>query len=245
MKKQAYVTLLSSKNYIDAVAILALSLQIANSKYPLLVAITEEIFSIELEQLLKNLNCKIKIIKSLEYSLITKKKYNNQAVLNTASKIQIFDFKEWDKLIYLDSDALILKNIDELFKKPDGSMIYIDNQPYGFTGLFIIEPKAHLEKDFYLTLMQHCNVFDGDLLGKLWFFIKNSPNHQIPYYYFQNYTPTNNIDKRIKVIHFCNQPKPWLKPEYKDFDDKYYIAKIYKLYLKEIQKIKNKLGLVI
>lgn len=238
--KYAYVTLLSSKDYLDAVMVLALSLQKVNSKYPLIVAITKEIYTERINLLLTKIGCKIKIIEKLQYSDKVLKKYKNHSVLNTASKIQIFDFIEWDKLIYIDADSLVIQNPDKLFDKPDGSMIYNPKEKWGFSGLFVYKPKNHYEKDFYLTLMTDYEVFDGDLLGRFWFYIKDSPSHQINSKNFYDYFPSAEVESNIKIVHFINQPKPWIEPDHKNFKDCYPIAKLYKTYLKIIKEMQEK-----
>jgi alpha-N-acetylglucosamine transferase len=54
--------------------------------------------------------------------------------------------KQWDKLLYIDADVLVLKNLDHLFQYPNGSMLKYevyageDENDTGFSGLFIIEP---------------------------------------------------------------------------------------------------------
>jgi hypothetical protein len=98
---------------------------------------------------------------------------------------------EWDKLLYIDADTLVIKNIDSLFNYPDGSMVKYPDDPWGFSGLFIIEPKNHDEIELYFHLLQNVNCFDGDLLGKLWFYIRTSPRHQIPEEYLIPYSATN------------------------------------------------------
>ena len=70
----AYVTLLSSTNYLKAVIILSLSLKKVNSNFPLLVAITEDVVSDDIIQILSKLGCEIKVIERLEYSSITKER---------------------------------------------------------------------------------------------------------------------------------------------------------------------------
>lgn len=217
---------------------LALSLQKVQSKYPLLVAITEDVYSVEIVSLLKPLNCEIKIIKSLEYSPWVQEQWKNQPVLKTASKVQIFTFTEWDKLVYIDADSIVLHNIDSLFNYLDGAMSYGCDDDAGFSGLFVFEPKNHKEFQYYPTLMVNHNVFDGNLLGELWFYVKTSPAHQIPLDYFWQYCPEPKINPSTKAVHFCNLPKPWIEPDYKDFNDEFPIARLYKTYLKEIQRMK-------
>lgn len=116
----------------------------------------------------------------LEYSSMMKEKFQNTTrsnILYTASKIQVFTLKEWDKMVYIDADTIFLQNADELFEYPDGAMIKYPNDPYGFSGLFVFCPGNHDEDDFYPTVMREHFCADGDLLGKFWFFVKTSKAH--------------------------------------------------------------------
>lgn len=225
--KYSFITLLSSKNYLDAVLVLNESLKCTGSKYPFTVAVTDEIFDAEMEGILKGHDIRYEVIKTLSYSEKTKKsvKNTNASVLNTASKISLFDLKNYDKLVYIDADTIVMENIDNLFDFPDGSIIKEkSDDDYGFTGLFVFQPRYHRE-DFYKCLMQNFQCVDGDLLGSLWFYSRTSRNHWIPYSYCMQYDCVRdglNLLEEPKVIHFCNENKPWLNKEYfKDENNKY------------------------
>lgn len=232
MERKAYVTLLSTENYLDAVLVLNKSLKEVKSKYPLLVMITDMIVSKKLIHILEKNDILFSIIPTLNYSNKTEKKFKGHTVLNTASKLNIFKLKEWDKLVYIDADSIVLKNIDILFDYPDGAMLWDSYDEQGFSGLFVISPKYHEEYDFYLTLIKNQDCFDGDLLGKMWFFVKSNTNYQIPYQYFSQYDKDNN-EANVFAIHFCNELKPWINLDHQYFQDNK-ICDIYKKYLKEV-----------
>lgn len=201
---------MSSEDYIEGVLVLNESLKRVGSKYPLLVAVTENIYD-KCFNRLRNAGALPAKINKLFYSEKTyedvKRKWPDQkSVLNTASKLNIFSFTDWDKLVYIDADVLVLKNMDELFSYRDCSMIKYNDDDMGFTGLFVIEPSHHYMQ-FYFTLMANENCFDGDLFGHLWMpFITYNKDYQIPEHYL-GYVD-NNYDI-IKSVHFCNSPKPW------------------------------------
>ena len=154
--------------------------------------------------------------------------------LNTASKIQLFTLKNWDKLVYLDADVLVLQNIDDLFNRLDGSMIKYSDDTMGFTGMFVFEPRNHQEDEFYPTIMSHHACVDGDLIGKLWFFVRESKEHQIDPKYFWHYNPYHTPSD-AKVVHFCNAIKPWLQPDHEIFQDGSYVNHLYQKLLKEVR----------
>lgn len=128
--------------------------------------------------------------------------------LNIASKFALFKLYEFDKLVYIDSDILIYKNIDDLFNYPDGALY--DDHGVPFIGLFVFIPKNH-PVDYYLTLSIVLNKIESNILEPLFFPFKSNPDYRIPFDYYVNITC--NLDQlyfeNIKVFHFCYNYKPW------------------------------------
>ena len=143
----------------------------------------------------------------------------------------MFDLKHWDKLIYIDADSLFVSNSDELFNYPDGSMVYYpDNKiPGGLSGLMVFCPRNH-NTNYYKCLMQYYPCGDGELFGDLWYPVKTNPAYQIPNFYLMEYTATEK-DKQYKILHFGDQPKPWMEG-YKSKN--YWYVNVYKPMLYEI-----------
>lgn len=206
--KRAFVTLLSSKDYLPAVLILNKTMKQVNSIYPLLVAVTENVIS-DVQEYLEKENILYREIPFLEYSKEIQQEYNNQPILNTASKIAIFMFQDYDKIIYLDADTYIYQNIDDLFYYPDGAML--DEYGKYLSGLMVIEPKNH-NANYYYTLIRMFPVLDGTLFENLFFMVKSNPAYRIDNTYFVNIM-LENLDfinfNRIKAIQYCYKYKPW------------------------------------
>lgn len=221
---KAFITLLSTEDYLDAVLILNMSLKEVDSKYPLVCGVTESLKENEhVVTSLQNEGIKIEFIKNLTYNHGVSDKWPGHTVLNTASKISLFDLKNYDKLVYIDADVIVMENIDDVMDYPDGAMVGPapgeKEDEYGFTGMFVFQPKYHRE-DFYKCLLQNFPCADGDLIGSLWFFTRTSKEHRIPYSYCAHYTYYLYENYPAKVIHFCNEQKPW-KPQYNYyFEDK-------------------------
>ena len=241
--KMAYCTLLSSEDYLDAVLVLNQSLRAVKSQYPLFVMITKPVASNQkLLMILNSASIFYKIIEPLQYSIESLIKHSGESVLNTASKLQIFNIREYDKLIYIDADTLVLKNIDHIFNYPDGAMIKYSDDEDGFSGLFVVEPDFHLhdEIEYYLLLIQTTQAFDGDLLGNLWFCVRSNINYQIPENYLACYHKSlRDYDNNIYVIHYCNQIKPWLQCDHEIFQTDALGNDLYRKYLSQVDKIKN------
>lgn len=207
--QQVFVTLLSSDDYLKPVLILNTNLKQLNSKYPLLVMVTDNITQNTINYLQKE-NILYTIVPQIEYSEQIKIHDAGKSVLNTASKLNIFDLKQYDKIVYFDADCIFLSNIDDLFNYPDGAMY--DNWGYGmgFSALFVCCPNYHYSK-YYITLIKNYNIWDGQLLGELWFPYRTNKDYHIPYQYFINITRNfNSIPMDlIKGIHFIYKYKPW------------------------------------
>lgn len=212
------------------------------SRFPLVVMVEESIYTDEIKEILHNENILVYLCEKTQYSLAIQKKYPKHSLLNTASKIAIFKLKEYDKLVYIDADCIVYKNIDNLFNYPDGAMYDSERGQEGFSGLMVIVPSNHKEKYYEALLKEFC-IFDGDLFHDLFFPFKTNPQYRIPFEYFVNFTIENmdNLDMNaFYCVHFCYNYKPWLlkDPDYfiqeyqKEFVDscninRYYILKDY------------------
>lgn len=221
--KQAFVTLLSSEDYIEPVLILNRNLKDLKSQYPLLIMVTKNI----LPKVQKYLDCEkafYKEVDFLEYSEITKQKDAGTYLLNIASKMNVFTLTEYDKLVFLDADSIFFQNIDELMNYPDGAMYEEVNSPAGFAALFVCIPKNH-NIFFYMNLLHSGYMWESDLLGTLWFPFKSNPDYRIPSTYFLNIT-IENLDQwdltALKGIHFCYHYKPWKYKTPEEYLNDYY-----------------------
>ena len=177
--------------------------------------ITDDIYTEAVKYLKKE---KIRYIKVpvIKYSQATidATTHDQRTVLNTASKINVFNCHEFDKVVQLDADCMFLKNVDELFNYPDGAMYQDPSWHRGFVGLFVCTPRNHpIDYYQYLITTSSIPMYDGDLLESLWLPFFNNSKYQIPSYYFINITLSNFEDyrknKSIYGIHFCYKFKPW------------------------------------
>jgi len=88
---------------------------------------------------------------------------------NCFTKFKIFDLTEYKKIIFLDSDILILKNIDHLFNCShmtaciDGEYFNIWPEYLHFNaGCLVIEPSHKL----YLNLLEYIDKIDHKKYGR-------------------------------------------------------------------------------
>lgn len=137
---KTYVCVLSTDNYLDGILVLNENLKKVHSKYPLLCLINENI-TMETKKVLSEFG--------ISYRLINNIKFHNENETNrywkyTFDKLNIFSLVEYEKLVYLDADLLILDNLDDLFEKESPSMpIDLPFDPKGFnSGIMVIEPNV-------------------------------------------------------------------------------------------------------
>ncbi|KAJ7955283.1 Hexosyltransferase [Quillaja saponaria] len=117
--RRAYVTFLAGTgDYVKGVVGLAKGLRKANSAYPLVVAILPDVPE-EHREILRSQGCIVREIEPVNPPENHTEFAMAYYVINY-SKLRIWEFVEYDKLIYLDGDIQVFGNIDHLFDSPDG-----------------------------------------------------------------------------------------------------------------------------
>lgn len=223
----AYVTLLSSIDYLPAILILNNNLKTIGSQYPLYVMITEDIYN-DVKMYIEKESIHYIIVPVLHYSQATIDFTKDKRMLSIASKMNIFTLTQFDKVIYLDADCFILKSIDELFNYPDGAMYDDFGRSVGFVGLFVCCPKMHAFT-YYMQILQNSKepMWESDLLEPLWFPYKTNMDYHIPPQYYVNITCTDLDTLKVNYkefygIHFCYIYKPWNYDSAEEYLQDYY-----------------------
>ncbi|KAJ7977839.1 Hexosyltransferase [Quillaja saponaria] len=115
---RAFVTFLAGNgDYVKGVVGLAKGLRKANSKYPLVVAILPDVPE-EHRKILVSQNCIVREIEPVQPPANQTQFAMAYYVINY-SKLRIWEFVEYSKMIYLDGDIQVFDNIDHLFDYPD------------------------------------------------------------------------------------------------------------------------------
>ena len=253
MCKNAYITLLSTNNYLYACIGLMYSWKATNSKYPFYCVVTEDIDEYN-----------IKILEDIGFNIIREKRYIPKSYYELLSKyeetgdfkapvgastadltkngwqhgwtkLHIFKYEQFDKLLYMDADSYVINNLDYVFDRPGWSGISEYDAPWlGFyrfhSAFFLIEPNLQtyeeiiqLAEENPLILHPATNEYqlsnDYDLLNlykKDW---GEHPDLRLPIYTYldsfqirvsESFLPflLNNFTK-IGAIHLTGE-KPWL-----------------------------------
>ena len=113
---RAWVTLLTRTNYIAGAVLLAHSLHKHKSKYPLIIVYTPSLPTECLPALCHEASLSNAVLRPTE-PLIPKEQRNLIAARfeDTWTKLRIFELFEYERLVFLDADMLVFRNMDELF----------------------------------------------------------------------------------------------------------------------------------
>lgn len=234
MNNYSYVTLLSNNDFIYGVLLLYKGLKETKSQFPLTCIVTNNV-SQDIINKLRKYNINIIIYPEFK---VPKEYYEHNFKIdilcaenwkNVFSKLYIFDLEQFDKIIYLDADIMILKNLDHLFTYPHMSAAivgdYFNKWPdwvHFNSGCMVIEPSKQLYKNilqFYnhltpLDFPDYMFITDQEILNK---YYDNWPNqielHLNKYYNIFPSLITNikqlyDIKDNGYFVHFVGA-KPW------------------------------------
>ena len=133
---KTYACVLSTNSYVMGVLVLKENLKRLNSKYGLVCLINETIDKETRDILIKN-DIEYKEYKSVPYNVNFYCNWNY-----TFDKFNVFLLKEYEKVVCLDVDLLILENLDFLFDYETPAMV-IDNPSFKDrfnSGVMVITP---------------------------------------------------------------------------------------------------------
>ena len=238
-----YITLVSSKEYLLAALTLNASLKRVKAKYPLVIAITEDIATTERLSAITAEGAEYIIISQLHYppsedldAFIATK----QSLYNTAAKIALFNL-DWDeKLVFLDGDIIVRRNIDDLFDYHNGAILQVASEPAGMSGMFVFTPKYY-EYRFYEAILNHVpNILDGNIIGSLFFPMFDNPDYCIP---AEEYFGEDVMLRGNERTYHCNgEKKPFLMPPQEL--SQYMNLPAYQMYCKEYLPLRLKYPLL-
>jgi len=221
--KEAYVTIITTPEYAYGAEVVWKTLRHFGSTRPF-HALLEEDIPDTVEYRLQDVGFITRRISGLD-NPNTKRVEDRPWFATTYTKLLIFNLTEFDKLIWLDADLLILENLDHLFERDikDIAAAPESQPPDRFnTGLMVVKPSTRL----FNALMKAAKKipsYDGSDQGFLNLFFKNwyfrSAEHRLSFSYnvlqslAWSYGPGWDLVHKqgIKVLHFCGDAsmKPW------------------------------------
>lgn len=229
---KTYLTVITTDDYAVGAVALWESLRRTAPQYGLVVLITKEVSKPCEEALLRARLTTLRVDQQLQRA------HGSNAALkhwdNTFGKLLMFELTEYEKIVYLDSDMLVLRNLDHLFDRPHMSAAVPDKLMPGHeawvqlcSALMVIEPQPGLAAG----IMQHVpavearmrSFSDQDLLHEHFPDWPSHPELELPQGYgvfpdsIDRYVTElgYNINfatpdgKTIAAVHFVGSRKPW------------------------------------
>lgn len=114
---QAWMTLLTQPDYLIGVRTLWRSLQQNDSRYPLVVMFTEAIPETT-RRLLINEGCRVREVPALRPRPGIRAHYARAQFSEVWTKLCAWAQDDFSRLVFLDADMLVVKNMDALFTQP-------------------------------------------------------------------------------------------------------------------------------
>lgn len=220
-KREAYATILhSAEFYVCGAIAVAQSIRLTGSKRDLVILVDATI-SAEHRRGLKMAGWKLKQIERIRNPKAEREAYNEW----NYSKFRLWQLTDYDKIIFIDADLLILRNIDFLFSMPEITATG-NNATLFNSGVMVIEPSNCT----FQLLMDHINDIEsyngGDqgYLNEIFTWWHRMPKHMN---FLKHFWSGDADEKELKTYLFGADPpvlyvlhylglKPWLC--FRDFD---------------------------
>jgi alpha-N-acetylglucosamine transferase len=233
-RRYAYVTAITTDDYVPGVLALKVALKMAAARYPLISMVGEKV-SPKTEKLIQSYGIETIRVPNVvipdetcERNSSVKMNYWN----NSFSKLAVMSLSEYEKLVYVDSDMLVIRNIDELFVLPHMSAVvagksYPGNEHWKDmnSGIMVIEPNENHYNDLIgciSAIEKSTNnkaYGDQEVFGYYYKWAERreleiSERYNVLAYYADYYVQNQKRilgSEKIKVIHFVGPVKPWAR----------------------------------
>ena len=121
----AYSSLITCDNFLPGIEMLVYSWQKTQPKYPLVLLYTQALSRHGISRLQKLVNVQLQLVDDIPNPNTN---VHVEGWVNSGyTKLHIFNLVQYDRIIYLDADCLVLENIDEV--RPDLSFVSTSDIP--------------------------------------------------------------------------------------------------------------------
>lgn len=218
---EGFVTLATTDGYALGALVLAQSIRQVGTTRKLIIMITKSLSDL-IRKCLSEVFDEIVDVDELNSGDDEHLKLLNRPELGvTFTKINCWLLTKYSKCVFLDSDFLILKSIDDLFEREEFSAAPDAGWPDCFnSGLFVFRPSKQTFQQLMLFASQQNSSFDGGDQGLLNSFFSSwstqDISRHVPFTYnvtsntFYSYLPAiTKFRNEIRGIHFAGSLKPW------------------------------------
>ncbi|KAG7596358.1 Glycosyl transferase family 8 [Arabidopsis suecica] len=214
-QRVAYVTLLhSSEVYVCGAIALAQSIRQSGSTKDMILLHDDSITNISLIGL-SLAGWKLRRVERIRSPFSKKRSYNEW----NYSKLRVWQVTDYDKLVFIDADFIIVKNIDYLFSYPQLSAAG-NNKVLFNSGVMVLEPSACLFEDLMLKSFKIGSYNGGDqgFLNEyfVWWHRLSKRLNTMKYFGDESrHDKARNLPENLEGIHYLGL-KPWRC--YRDYD---------------------------
>jgi len=213
---EAYITYTCSDSYIPGIIALYKSLRSSGNTKDLIVMVTEDVTD-EAKDLLKDYDVKFSPVEKIYYDgpgeVLSRYKNSSWKMF---TKLNIWKHTDYDKLVYLDADTLILKNIDKLFEYDELAAVNGGSEGLKYFGIeggiLVIKPNIQTYNKLIKALgsgQYDIRMSDQSFLND--YFSKHAIINHIPETYNRRWKKNRDYSS-CHIFHF-NADKPWIAPE--------------------------------
>ncbi|EME31801.1 alpha-1,4-N-acetylglucosaminyltransferase EXTL3 isoform 2 [Galdieria sulphuraria] len=215
--RYAYATLLCDDVMLPATRAWLQSLKMTNTSFPIVVLVLPQL-SLEGREELEKLGSIVLDVTPLEYPFtLTKSRLRDNKPCRY-SKLHLWNLLNYDKVVYMDSDMLVMQNIDNLFVEFDELSACADLYPDTFnSGIMVIQPNETTFRNMKAVYKNVSSYNVGDQGFLNWFFgneWSQRKDRHIPLKYnvllkYRDTIMWGHVKDDIKVLHFTGETKPW------------------------------------
>ncbi|CAO3573002.1 unnamed protein product [Mortierella alpina] len=229
---EAFITLLTNNSYASGALVLGHSLRAASTSKHLAILITAAVSRPIRDRLAAVYDAVIEIGEIDSRSTSNLQLLGRPELGITLTKIHVFNQTQYAKVVFLDADTLVLRNIDELFDSaangalddPDRNKRFAAAPDAGWpdcfnSGVFVCRP-SYADYTGLIEMAGQQGTFDGGDQGLLNSYFsgwsRGDSSNRLPFVY--NTTPSSvysyapafqQYKDKLAVIHFVGSFKPW------------------------------------
>eukprot|EP01064_Diplonema_japonicum_P009634 TRINITY_DN1710_c0_g3_i1.p1 TRINITY_DN1710_c0_g3~~TRINITY_DN1710_c0_g3_i1.p1 ORF type:complete len:1811 (+),score=485.84 TRINITY_DN1710_c0_g3_i1:85-5517(+) len=218
--KYAYATFVTTADFVIPTCVLMHSIALSGAQYSRVIAVTSAISENDIK-LLSVYGQVVRILPIASPLYIENARYRD-----TFTKLRIWQLTEWDKLLYIDTDVLIVRNLDDVFDLSEWAVPMDAMNGRYSTGMMLVRPRLETFQDMMVSLKTtQVSMELPDLLFLQEFFDNHKTKINLIPRWYQVYqeefgaqhktyltdqqAPINIFDPRIHGIHYPGAGKPF------------------------------------
>ncbi|CAM9780632.1 unnamed protein product [Discosporangium mesarthrocarpum] len=228
LQSQAYVTLVTNDDFVMGAEALLLSLRDTGTARQKVVMVTPAV-STGRRQVLNDLADRIVEVEPLDMPGKERAHVSSWADVGY-TKLRVWTLTEYSRVVYIDADALVLENVDDLFDRSVEFAAAPDVFPPDKfnAGVLVLVPSVAAFEDMRRQSSE-LPTHDGGDTGFLNSYFSDwygrSAEARLPFgynaqrtlYWFTHEREPGYWEaiRPLKIIHFCSSPKPWQETDKK------------------------------